>query len=161
MDFSIDEQAEAVPVKDLAVHLAHEKAKGYTKAFPLVADDLIITADTIVVVDEQLLGKPGDAEEAKQFLHLLSGKKHQVITGVALMSLEKTIVFQEITEVVFKHLSAGEIDFYVTHYQPLDKAGAYGIQEWIGAVGVEKIEGSYYNVMGLPIHRLYKEMMQF
>ena len=108
-----------------------------------------------------VLGKPQDEQEAKQFLRLLSGKRHQVITGVTLSSAEKIAVFQEVTEVIFKELNDSEIDYYITKFQPLDKAGAYGIQEWIGAVAVEKIEGSYYNVMGLPVHRLYKEMLEF
>lgn len=161
IDFLIDESSENILLTELAGHLAKEKATNYAKTFPLKRQDLIITADTIVVLGNKLFGKPCDTEEAKSFLQFLSGKEHQVITGVALMSKEKTVIFQEITKVVFKELSTTEINFYVDKYQPLDKAGAYGIQEWIGAVGVKKIEGSYYNVMGLPIHRLYTEMMQF
>ncbi len=161
VDFSVDERITDVPVSMLAGELARKKALGYQEVFPLKDNEIIITADTIVVVKNELLGKPHNIEEAKRFLQLLSGKSHQVITGVALMSVIKTVVFQEVTTVVFKELSVAEIDFYVTNYKPLDKAGAYGIQEWIGAVAVEKIAGSYYNVMGLPVHRLYRELIQF
>ncbi len=161
VDFSSDEQLPNIALSELAGELARKKALDYQAGHPLQNDEIIITADTIVVVENKILGKPNDIEEAKQFLRLLSGKSHQVITGVTLMDIHKTLVFQEVTDIVFKELTEAEIDYYVTHYKPLDKAGAYGIQEWIGAVAVEKIEGSYYNVMGLPVHRIYKEMMQF
>ncbi len=161
VDFSVDEKITGIPLPKLAGELARKKAESYRDAFPLTENEIIITADTIVVVNEKLLGKPQDEQEAKQFLQLLSGKKHQVITGVALLSPDKTVVFQEITEVTFKELNNNEINYYVAKFQPLDKAGAYGIQEWIGAVAVEKISGSYYNVMGLPVHRLYNEMLKF
>lgn len=161
IDFSSDEQVTDIAISELAGELARKKALDYQAEQQVQNDEIIITADTIVVVENKLLGKPEDIQEAKQYLRLLSGKSHQVITGVALMSIHKVVVFQEVTEVVFKELTEAEIDYYVTHYKPLDKAGAYGIQEWIGAVAVEKIEGSYYNVMGLPVHRLYKELMQY
>ncbi|MCD6366230.1 MAG: septum formation protein Maf [Bacteroidales bacterium] len=161
VDFSVDEKISEVSVSELAGKLARKKAESYRNAFPLNDNDFIITADTIVVIDKKLLGKPNDEKEAKQFLRLLSGKKHKVITGIALLTQKKTVVFQEITEVIFKELDDGEIDYYVSEFQPFDKAGAYGIQEWIGAVAVEKITGSYYNVMGLPVHRLYQEMLAF
>jgi len=161
IDFSSDENLTGIAISELSGELARKKALDYQAEYPLQNDEIIITADTIVVVENKLLGKPKDTQEAKQFLRLLSGKSHQVITGVALMSVLKTVVFQEVTEVVFKKLTAAEIDYYVTNCKPLDKAGAYGIQEWIGAVAVEKIAGSYYNVMGLPVHRLYKELMQY
>ena len=161
VDFSVDEKIAEVPVSELAGKLARKKAESYQNTFLLHNNDFIITADTIVVIDDKLLGKPYDKQEAKQFLRLLSGKKHQVITGVVLLTSEKTTVFQEVTEVIFKELDDGEIDYYVSEFQPFDKAGAYGIQEWIGAVAVEKITGSYYNVMGLPVHRLYQEMLAF
>jgi len=122
---------------------------------------LIITADTIVTIDGKILGKPTDREDAIQILKQLSGKKHQVITGVTLRSKNKQIVFSVTTDVYFKALSNDEIEFYVDTFKPFDKAGAYGIQEWIGHVAIEKIEGSYFNVMGLPTHRLYEEMMTF
>lgn len=114
-------------------------------------DELVITADTIVTVDRQSLGKPSDSAEAAKMLRLLSGRKHQVITAVALLeSGRDAFVFHEITDVYFKELTPGEIAYYIDHYKPYDKAGAYGIQEWIGAVAIEKISGSYTNVVGLP-----------
>ena len=122
---------------------------------------LIITADTIVWAEGMLLGKPADAAEARQMLHLLSGKTHQVITGVTLRSKEKRRSFFEKTDVTFSTISDADIDYYIECYKPFDKAGAYGIQEWIGMVGVESINGCFYNVMGLPLHRLYKEMVSF
>ncbi|HIE16359.1 MAG TPA: septum formation protein Maf [Bacteroidales bacterium] len=161
INFSIDERTENISVFDLAGNLAQQKAIAYQDYYQLNKSDIIIAADTIVILHNKFLGKPYDIKEAKDFLYLLSGKKHKVVTGVALMSLEKKVVFQETTEVTFKTLVPEEIDYYVTQFQPLDKAGAYGIQEWIGAVGIDKIEGSYFNVMGLPVHRLYREMMLF
>ena len=161
INFSVNEKITEVAVSELAGKLAQKKAEDYQNAFPVHDNDFIITADTIVVVDGKLLGKPHNEQEAKQFLRLLSGKKHKVITGVALLTSGKTTVFQEVTEVIFRELDNNEIEYYVSKFQPFDKAGAYGIQEWIGIVAIEKITGSYYNVMGLPVHRLYKEMMQF
>ena len=135
------------------------------KSRPFQADfrknDLLITADTIVLIDGQVLGKPLDYEHAFEMLRLLSGKKHVVITGVCLTSAFKQVTFSDHTDVWFKTLSDDEIDYYLTHYQPYDKAGSYGVQEWIGYVAIEKIEGSYFNVMGLPIQRLYEELLRF
>lgn len=135
------------------------------KAIPFKHDfktnDLLITADTIVLIEDQVLGKPLDYEHAFEMLQLLSGKKHVVITGVCITSKHKQITFSDHTDVYFKTLSDDEIDYYLTHYQPYDKAGSYGVQEWIGYVAIEKIEGSYFNVMGLPIQRLYEELLKF
>lgn len=122
---------------------------------------LLITADTIVWVDGRILGKPSGYEEAVSMLETLSGKKHVVITAVTLRSAEKIKTFTATTDVYFKTLSPGEISYYLEHYQPYDKAGAYGIQEWIGYIGIERIDGSFYNVMGLPVQKLYHELLIF
>jgi septum formation protein len=124
-------------------------------------DGLLITADTIVIVENQVLGKPLDYAHAFEMLNRLSGKKHVVITGVCITSAVKQLTFRDQTDVWFKTLAPEEIDYYLTHYQPYDKAGSYGVQEWIGYVAIEKIEGSYFNVMGLPIQRLYQELLSF
>lgn len=120
--------------------------------------ELLITADTVVLLDDQILGKPSNLNEARCMLHLLSGRQHEVITGVPLTTTEWQHCFSSYTLVSFATLSDGDIDYYVENYRPLDKAGAYGIQEWIGYIGVDHIEGSFYNVMGLPIQRLYQEL---
>lgn len=141
--------------EEVAKYLAELKASGFTSD-ELHPNKIIITADTIVVCDNQILGKPSDRMEAIAMLRLLSGKEHQVITGVCLKSSEKTNVFATSTKVFFKNLSEKEIEYYVDNYQPFDKAGAYGIQEWIGFAAITKIEGSYFNVVGLPLHSLYE-----
>jgi septum formation protein len=123
--------------------------------------ELIITADTIVILDELTLGKPKNAEEAKNTLNLLSGKKHKVITGVTIRTKNQELSFYDATKVEFYALTADEIEYYIKNYKPFDKAGAYGIQEWIGYIGIKKMEGDFYNVMGLPIHKLYRELRQF
>ena len=135
-------------------HIALQKAKGYT----LADDQLLITADTIVWLDGQVLGKPVDAEDACRMLRLLSGHTHQVVTGVALTTSQWTRSFSSLTHVTFAPLSEEEIRSYVDRFSPLDKAGAYGIQEWIGYIGVTRLEGSFYNVMGLPVQLLYTEL---
>ncbi len=145
--------------EDIPKHIARNKADAYR---PLMqADTLLITADTVVLLDGKVYGKPADEAEAKQMLSELSGKTHQVITGVCLRTIQKEVCFAVTTDVRFATLSACEIEYYVSHYRPLDKAGAYGVQEWIGYIGVEHISGSYYNVMGLPVQRLYRELMAF
>ena len=123
--------------------------------------DLIITADTVVVLSDEVLGKPVDLDDARRMLRDLSGHTHQVITGVCLMTRQCQRSFSVTTDVTFKVLSDEEINYYVDHYQPLDKAGAYGIQEWIGYIGVTSLSGSYFNVMGLPVQRIYNEIRQF
>lgn len=146
---------DSLPIKEIPSFLALKKSASYT----LEKNDLLITADTIVVVDEKIvLGKPRDKENAIQILKMISGRMHKVITGVSIRSLEKQKSFHTITEVYFKELDDEEIEFYLENYRPYDKAGAYGVQEWIGYIGVEKIVGSYYNIMGLPIQKLYKEL---
>ena len=141
---------------EIARYIAAEKAQPY--AVSLDADDLLVCADTIVVVDETILGKPHDTADAQRMLRLLSGRTHQVITGVCLTTTKRQKRFAVATDVTFKQLSGEEIDYYVSHFKPFDKAGAYGIQEWIGYIGVTGIKGSYFNVMGLPVQRLYEEI---
>ena len=127
----------------------------------LEANDILITADTIVWLDGKALMKPVDRDDAIQIIRDLSGKYHEVFTSVCLKSKTKTRVFSDVTKVFFKRLSDAEITYYVDKYQPYDKAGAYGAQDWIGYIAIDKIEGSYYNVMGLPVHKLYKELLIF
>jgi len=122
---------------------------------------LIITADTVVIVDNEVLGKPADAAEAHEMLQKLSGRTHQVVTGVCLTTQTQTVHFSVETDVTFKTLTEEEIDYYIENYKPFDKAGAYGIQEWIGYIGCTGLRGSYYNVMGLPVQRIYTELQKF
>ena len=135
-------------------YLAQKKADTYT----LKENTLLITADTIVWLDGVVYGKPTDRNDAREMLKMLSGKMHQVITGVCIRTAEKSRVFHAMTDVYFAPFSDEEIEYYLNHYAPYDKAGSYGVQEWIGYIGVERIEGSYFNVMGLPIQRLYNEL---
>lgn len=144
---------------EVASYISRVKADAYAKT--MAADELIITADTIVCLDEQVLGKPADEAEAIAMIRSLSGRTHQVYTGVTLTTKEKQTSFVSRSDVTFAVLSDEEIAHYVTHYHPMDKAGAYGIQEWIGYIGVERIEGSYFNVMGLPVQRLYTELKKY
>ena len=143
----------------IPVYLAQLKAESMKGE--LKENELLITADTIVWKDEKVLQKPKSRDEAISILKSLSGCQHQVITGMHLLSLTKKVSFHAVTEVWFDDLSDEEIVFYVDNYKPYDKAGAYGIQEWIGYVGVNKIEGSFYNVMGLPVHKLYQYLKEF
>lgn len=145
--------------EEIAMHIAKGKAAPYRDS--MADDELIITADTIVYLDGQVLGKPKDEGEACQMLRNLSGKTHQVITGVTILTNTKEKTFASVSQVTFAELTDEEINYYVSHFHPTDKAGAYGIQEWIGFVGVTRIEGSYFNVMGLPVQRLYTELKQF
>ena len=149
---------EGMPVQAVATYLAEEKASAYPD---LSTEKLVITADTIVCIDNRVLGKPENREVAIQMIADLSGRAHEVITGVCFTWKGQKKSFAEVTKVYFRNLSQAEIEFYVDEYQPYDKAGAYGIQEWIGMAGIEKIEGDYYNVMGLPTHRLYLELQNF
>lgn len=141
---------------DIPVYIARTKADAYRAI--MEADELIITADTIVWLEGEVMGKPADVEDARRMLHALSGQTHQVITGVCLTTADMQKAFSTVTDVTFCSLTEEEIDYYVENYRPMDKAGSYGIQEWIGFVGVESISGSYFNVMGLPIQRLYTEL---
>lgn len=139
-------------------YIARSKAEAYKAT--ISPKELLITADTIVWLNGDVLGKPVDVEDAKNILRQLSGKNHQVITGVCLTTTEWQKCFTAVTDVSFSDLTEDEINYYVDNYHPLDKAGAYGVQEWIGYVGVEGIHGSYFNVMGLPIQKLYKELLR-
>ncbi len=142
---------------DIPLYISRRKAEAYRAS--MAADELIITADTIVWLDGCVLGKPADESEAREMLRRLSGRTHRVITGVTLMRAgEEPRSFSTTSEVTFATLDEAEIDWYVAHFRPLDKAGAYGVQEWIGFVGVESLAGSYFNVMGLPVQRLYREL---
>lgn len=143
-----------LPVAQVPQFIAKEKASAYD----VCQGELLLTADTVVVVGQEVLGKPVDESDARRMLRLLSGRTHQVITGVCLTTTSQQKAFSVSTNVTFKELSDDEINYYISKYQPFDKAGAYGIQEWIGYVGVTKLEGSYYNVMGLPVQRIYEEM---
>lgn len=145
--------------EEIPMFISGKKAEAYLKS--MADDEMIITADTIVYDNEQVLGKPKDIEDAKHMLWQLSGHAHDVITGVSIVTKQKTVQFASTSKVFFSELSDDEIEYYVTNYKPFDKAGSYGIQEWIGFVGVTRIEGSYFNVMGLPIQRLYTELKKF
>ena len=145
--------------EEAAKHIALKKAEAYKTRMD--DNDLLITADTIVCIDNTILGKPCDAAEAKAMLRQLSGRTHQVVTGVAIVTKTRTENFAVVSDVVFATLDDEVIDFYVDNYSPLDKAGAYGIQEWIGLVAVEELRGSFFNVMGLPVQRLFNALKQF
>jgi septum formation protein len=142
-----------IPIHDVAKYLATKKNKYHRDIF---RNDVIITSDTTVLLENRLLEKPDDMLEAKQMLYTLSGQTHLVITGVCISDRSQSISFDDDTEVTFNRLSDEEIDYYVSKFKPLDKAGAYGIQEWIGMAGIHTIKGSYFNVMGLPIHKVYQ-----
>ena len=144
---------------DVAPHLSLLKANAYKSL--ITNNQLIITADTVVINNDTVLGKPSSKSEAIEMLELLSGKRHNVITGVTITTASRQTTFSANTEVKFSTLELKEISWYVDKYMPLDKAGAYGIQEWIGCIGVKKINGSFYNVMGLPLHKLYNELKSF
>lgn len=144
---------------EVAAYISQIKADAYRLS--MAENELIITADTIVCLDDKVLGKPVDEAEAIEMLLSLSGRTHQVYTGVTIVTAEGNSTFVSRSDVTFATLTEGEVRHYVTQYHPMDKAGAYGIQEWIGYVGVERIEGSYFNVMGLPVQRLYSELKKY
>lgn len=156
----IDENYPAdMPTENIARYLAELKAKPYEA---IVADrEIVITADTVVIVNSHVLGKPKDAAQARAMLQELSGCTHEVATGVCFTSQKRKHSFSVSTKVTFGTLSSEEIDYYIDRYRPFDKAGAYGIQEWIGYVGVTRLEGSYFNVMGLPVQRIWTELQRF
>jgi len=145
---------------EIAIFLAEKKADHFED---LLKDpkNILITADTLVLIDGVILGKPEDKEGAIKMLKSLSGKMHSVVTGVCIRGHDKGRSFTDWTDVYFKSLSKDEIDYYLDHYKPYDKAGAYGAQEWIGYIGIRRLEGSYFNVMGLPVHKLYEELSSF
>ncbi len=156
----IDESfPEDLPIEDIPVYISKQKASVYAKC--IAEDEVVLTADTVVVCQGQVLGKPKDEDDARRMLNLLSGRTHEVITGVTVKTREEEKSFSVVTEVQFKSLTPQEIDFYIRRFKPFDKAGAYGIQEWIGYIGVISIRGSYFNVMGLPVQRIYEELRTF
>jgi len=139
-------------IPEIPKYLAEKKVEAF---LPQVENEIAVSADTIVALDSTILGKPESPEEASKMLNLLSAKTHMVYSGVCIAFQNKCTAFVEGTEVTFKKLKQSEIDYYIQHYSPMDKAGAYGIQEWIGLIGIEKISGSYFNVVGLPVYKLY------
>lgn len=150
---------ENLKAQEIPLYLCQKKADAFDEE--LTDNNIVITADTIVWIDNQVLNKPENFNDAVRMLKLLSGKKHEVYTGVCLKSKHKTKTFYALTNVYFKELSHEEIEYYINNFNPYDKAGAYGAQEWIGYIAVEKIEGSYFNVMGLPVRELYEELLKF
>jgi septum formation protein len=151
---------EGMTPNEVAVFLAEKKASHFKELLE-VPENILITADTLVLINGKILGKPDDRESARVMLQNLSGNMHQVVTGVCIRSLDISRSFTDWTDVYFKDLSREEIDYYLKHYKPYDKAGAYGAQEWIGYIGIRRLDGSYFNVMGLPVQRLYEELCQF
>ena len=147
---------DCLPSERIPQYIAAEKAEAYKGS--IAPDEVVITADTVVILNDEIMGKPKDDAQAREMLHKLSGKTHQVTTGVCLTTVSSQKQFHVTSHVTFKLLSDNEIDYYVSHYHPLDKAGAYGIQEWIGYVGVTRLEGSFFNVMGLPVQRIWEEL---
>lgn len=148
-----------IPAEKVAEYLSKVKADAYIDL--LDDDEIIITADTVVIIDGRILGKPAGRDDAVAMLRSLSGRRHKVVTGLTVTARYRSVSFDETTVVEFAPLSDDEIDAYVDTFRPYDKAGAYGIQEWIGAVGIKGIEGCYYNVMGLPVHTLYHRLKEF
>ena len=158
--FGIDESfPDSLRGEDIVRYISRNKAEAYRSS--MAENELLITADTIVYLDGEVMGKPKSAEQAKEMLHKLSGKTHQVITGVTIVTAQRTENFGVTSQVKFAVLTDDEINFYVDNYLPFDKAGAYGIQEWIGIVAVEEMKGSYFNVLGLPVQRLYQKLKTF
>lgn len=158
--FGIDESyPDSLRGEDIVRYISRNKAQAYRSS--MAPNELLITADTIVYVEGEVMGKPKTAEQAKEMLHKLSGKSHQVITGVTIVTADRTEDFGVTSQVKFAEITDEEINFYVNNYLPFDKAGAYGIQEWIGIVAVEEIKGSYFNVVGLPVQRLYQKLKTF
>jgi len=144
---------------EIPLHLAKIKADAFLPR--MGARDLVITADTIVWIDNRVLNKPADADEALEMLRLLNGNTHDVFTAVCLRTTEREELLWDCTRVHFAHLSEEELRHYIEHYKPYDKAGSYGAQDWIGLVGIDRLEGSYFNVMGLPVHKLYSALKTF
>ncbi|HWA33016.1 MAG TPA: Maf family nucleotide pyrophosphatase [Cyclobacteriaceae bacterium] len=147
-----------MPVEMVPRFLAEKKAEAFKSR---LKDEIVMTADTVVIINGKILNKPADTTEAINMLTALSGKTHKVITAVCLLSQEKQDLFHDTTKVTFKNLTSDEIEFYIDTCKPFDKAGSYGAQDWLGMVGIEKINGSYFNVMGLPMHKVYRHLMEF
>lgn len=149
----------ALKAQEIPLYLSAHKSKEFPRA--LEKDEVLITADTIVWCEGEVFNKPADFEEGRIMLKRLSGRMHEVFTGVTIRSAEKTVSFYDCSKVYFKALSDEEITYYLNNYKPYDKAGAYGVQEWIGYVAIDKMEGSFYNVMGLPVKPLYEQLLEF
>lgn len=163
IDFSVEPSKDGIeaysasmPHFEIPEYLARHKSETFHRN--LNENEILITADTLVFLDDTILGKPVDPDDACRMLRSLSGRSHTVITGVALRTVSESVSFSDLSEVTFRNLSGDEIHYYVDNYNPLDKAGSYGIQDWIGLAGISSIKGSYFNVMGLPTHRLYEEL---
>ena len=149
----------SLSVVQVPQYISRKKADAYRQE--MQENDMVITADTVVAVGRRILGKPKSAEEARTMLKLLSDRYHRVVTGVTIMTAKRTETFATVSRVRFTRLNDEEIDYYISKYKPFDKAGAYGIQEWIGMVGITELNGSYFNVMGLPVQRLYAKLKEF
>ena len=158
--YDVDESFPAsLPVVQVPQYISRKKADAYRQE--MQENDMVITADTVVAVGRRILGKPKSAEEARVMLKLLSDRYHRVVTGVTIMTAKRTETFATVSRGRFTRLNDEEIDYYISKYKPFDKAGAYGIQEWIGMVGITELNGSYFNVMGLPVQRLYAKLKEF
>lgn len=155
----VENTPESIPHEKIPEAMSEGKSLGFHRA--LAPDEILVTSDTMVLCGKEILGKPHSREEAERMLRLLSGREHQVITAVTIRNFSRHKTFSVTTNVFFKDLSDEEIDYYIDSYKPYDKAGAYGIQEWIGYVGISRIEGSFYNVMGFPTHRFWQELQEF
>jgi septum formation protein len=155
----VENTPESIPHEKIPEAMSEGKSLGFHRA--LAPDEILVTSDTMVLCGKEILGKPHSHEEAERMLRLLSGREHQVITAVTIRNSSRHKTFSVTTNVFFKDLSDEEIDYYIDSYKPYDKAGAYGIQEWIGYVGISRIEGSFYNVMGFPTHRFWQELQAF
>ncbi len=166
IDFEVDtgndfkeEYSLDTPHRKIPELLSRGKSHGFHR--PLTEDEILITSDTLVLCEDEVMGKPHSREEAARMLKHLSGKSHEVITAVTIRDLKREITFSDTATVHFKPLTDEEISYYIEKYRPYDKAGAYGIQEWIGYIGITSIEGSFYTIMGLPVHRVYEELQRF
>lgn len=153
-----EDYPETMSAIEVPVYLARKKAEAFRDE---LNGQIVLTADTIVVIDGEILNKPADAEEANLMLHKLSGRQHQVMTGVCIMTDERTETFVDIANVFFKELTQEEINYYIHTCKPFDKAGSYGVQDFIGMVGIPRMEGSYFTVMGLPVHKVYEELKKY
>lgn len=166
VDFTIDTgntfeeiAPEGMPLEQIPEYMAKGKSHGFHRL--LLPDELLITADTMVLCSDEIMGKPADRDDAVRMLIKLQDNRHKVLTGVCIRSSQKEVVFTASTEVSFGKLTMDEINYYIDNYKPFDKAGAYGVQEWIGYAGIKGIEGSYFNVVGLPVHLLYQRLKEF
>ena len=166
VDFEVDTRnnfeevySSEIPHEEIPEVLSIGKSHGFHR--PLEKDEILITSDTLVLCEGQVMGKPGSREEAYEMLKMLSGQEHKVITAVSIRNHERIVTFSDTSIVSFKSLTDNEIYFYIDTFKPFDKAGAYGIQEWIGYIGIDRIEGSYFTIMGFPVHLVYKHLQDF